>query len=101
MGDGFMRDAQPNVLDFDEVSLKRIVQSLFEDNKFGDLKYACQPIESYEWSEAYLRVLFRTEGFDDELRGLTTVSLWLAQRQETSTCFLRVTEVDVTGLQAF
>ena len=38
-GDRFMGDPQPNVFDFYEVSLKRVVQSFFKHNQFGDLKY--------------------------------------------------------------
>jgi hypothetical protein len=53
-GDSLMRDAQPNVLDFDEISLKRVVQSFFKGNEFGNLEYASQLIGSYDWSGACL-----------------------------------------------
>jgi hypothetical protein len=43
-----MGDTQSNMLNLDKVSLKGVIQSLFEDNKFRDLIQTDQRVRSCE-----------------------------------------------------
>ena len=94
-----MGDTQSNMLNLDKVSLKRVIQSFLEDNKFRDLIQTGQHVRSCESRG-------RTCEYFSVLNALTMNSevwqlLFIVNVQiRGCTCFLRVTKVDVTRLQA-
>lgn len=69
--DRLMGNAHPNVFHFDEVTLERVVEPVFELDEVRELPERNEPLwKRFSTRHTHLGILFSAKGADDELRSL-------------------------------